>query len=262
MLVYIIDNLTKRREMMRRSINLTIMFSLVIVCTQISSASPIIMDYGAEAYVYTFIDHGGTPDSDTRYVSSTNAMAKANTRSGYYNGPDDGTIYSYMETSITGSFDSLGAQIVSNIKGWENPQAGASTGNGYTSMLGTIEVGYPAGTGDLMLTVDADVIVAEIPPPYAPLYMWDWWDWSFKIWDSDPDNPLALLNDNNLTADIAVTGGQILNIQFYHEAGIQDRVSIWPEDGLSGIVTIDMMVAPEPATLLLFGLGAIMLRKK
>jgi len=50
-------------------------------------------------------------------------------------------------------------------------------------------------------------------------------------------------------------------MQFYYEAGI-DEYSQWPDAGMESTVTVDLSAVPEPATILLFALGGVVLLKK
>jgi hypothetical protein len=252
-----------RTRTVKKTNLLFILLLLAGTNTVMSSTYPVTLNYDAEAYAYAYAEWVYV-DFYAAHNFSTNREARVGviaTAPGY---DFDNVQYSYTRTTIIGVYDITGVQIVSTIKGdgcrdgTEVFEWGGGSGNGYTSLVGTIEIGY---AGDMAtLTADADVVVTEITPSDPLYYNLDWW---LKIWDDDPDNPLTLLNENNMLANLNVPGGQLLNIEFYHEAGIEQYAG-WPEteEGMSSIVTIDLTAIPEPATLLLFTLAGLALLRR
>jgi len=211
---------------------------------------PISLDYDAEAYAYAYANG----ESQERQLISHNDKAEVSVEAsewicvdGGFQGLDScGYQLSATSARVEGIHDYNGARIISTLKGrgewdfWEEggysaSGTGGGDGNGYTSLAGTIGIaifeGYPRGSAGLTLRVGATIVGG---PPGA----WDGWDWWLKIWDDDPDNPLVLLNDGSMSADLEVVAGQVLRVEFYHEA----RQTGWPEAGLENTVTIGLEV--------------------
>ena len=47
-----------------------------------------------------------------------------------------------------------------------------------------------------------------------------------------------MINDSNRSANINVSAGQIINVEFYHEAGRNG----WPQEGLESTVLVDLYI--------------------
>jgi hypothetical protein len=206
-----------------------------------------ILNYDAEAYAYAHVYEGGG-DSDTVQDFSINEKAQVHARAfecdESWCGPQDNYI-SYCQDSDTQAgvwavYASNGASLVSTLKGWgswwwydecsgeRDSGDGGGDGNGYTSLVGTIEINTKT-----IMKLEA-VIDGSSPGS------WDSWDWWLKIWDDDPNNPIVLLSDSNMSADLDVLRDQFLNFEFYHEAG----ENLWPEDGLESTVLINLQIQP------------------
>jgi hypothetical protein len=225
---------------------------------------PIILDYEAEAYAYSHVENPGSDtDTDQEFTNNVKAEAKATAEAfdfGGGPGVDDYEYYgeSNAHTCAEGTYDSNGISIVSTATGWGRwswaiyPSGGQSrfgsgtgggSGNGYTSMAGTFTIGNfegcPQGSHGLTLKVNAEIF-GDAPGS------WDNWDWWIKIWDDDPNNPLVLLSDINMSVNLDVLAGQVLNFELYHEAG----KGSWPEADLGSTIVIDLyLLLPSIADL-------------
>jgi hypothetical protein len=219
------------------------------------------LDYNAETYAYAYASAIGNSDTDTDHDFSSNVKCLSSANANAYGsegcipmGEYSETEDSEMQVSSEGMDDLNGASVISNLKGWGwweqwescdnyyDSGTGRGSGNGYTLLTGTIEIGifegYPQDANGLTLKLDAE-ITGDSPGS------WDTWDWWLKVWDDDPCSPLVLLNDANMSMDLPVLAGETLNIEFYHEA---EEDSAWPEAGLDSTVTVDLNVCvPSPA---------------
>ena len=226
---------------------LTLAAAFLIVSSTVFAAgvSPVMLDYDAEAYAYAYTDFlYPTSDTDQSFSHNNKAGAAAHACSGEE--IELGRVWHFhcSDTSvvINGVYDFSGAELTSHIWGsglYEfhnyydvSYTPGGGNGYGYTSLAGTIEIGIfqgcPEGSSGLALQVDAKVAGDASSA-------WNSWDWWFKVWDDDPNNPLVLLNDSNTSASLDVLAGEVLNTEFYHEASS----ACWPEAGLESTVKID-----------------------
>lgn len=231
---------------------------------------PVTLDYGAETYVYAhaitqgFVTWPPVEDSDTDSDSSSNVKSESWAQAFADYSPLPGWEVEWQESNtragIEGNYDFTGAQLVSRLEGWGQwywfseiipgfgEGNGGGDGNGYNSLIGTIEIGifegYPQDANGLTLKLDSEV--TGNPPGN-----WDDWDWWLKIWDEDPCSPLLVLDDTNMSADLPVLAGEMLNIEFYHEAEEDSDpcgFDGWPEAGLDSTITVDLEVCvPGPA---------------
>ncbi|MHC4110088.1 MAG: LamG domain-containing protein [Planctomycetota bacterium] len=217
---------------------------------------PISLNYDAEAYAYA---HVGNPSNDSETKQDFSSIEKAQVQASaeafeailcspqmnfYTYGQNSDT-----RVSVEGIYDPNGARLVSTLQGWGSwswyddcsdsggSGTGGGDGNGYTSMAGTFTIGifggYPQASHGLTLRVDAEIF-GDAPGS------WGNWDWWLKIWDDDPNNPLALLSDINMSVNLDVLEGQVLNFEFYNEAS----KGSWPGAGLESTVLIDLYLLP------------------
>ena len=218
---------------------------------------PVVLNYSAQTYAYAYAVtlgyFGFAVDSDTDSDSSSNGKSEslAQARAIYSSSPawDVEWQKSNTHADVEGSYDPVGAWIVSSLDGWGQwyyysqfggwwgTGPGGGTGNGYTSLSGTMEIGIfencPQGSCGVILNLDA-ALTGDIPSSL------DNWDWYFKVWDTDPNNPLVVLNDGNMSAKLNVVTGEIYNIELYHEA----EENNWPTGGLDSTLTIDITAPP------------------
>jgi hypothetical protein len=220
------------------------------IVTVILEMLPIMLNYDAESYAYAHAvsPFGAASDTDTDQDFSSNSKVESLANADATYGPFPGWYSewqrSWTNDSVEGIFDAFGANLISTFKGWgewawfeegggADGGSDGGDGNGYASLEGTIEIGvfegYPQGSSGLILEFVAEVI-GDAPSS------WENWEWWLKIWDDDPNAPLALLNDSDTTSTIEVLAGQILNVEFYHEA----EEDYWPEEGLESTVMIDL----------------------
>jgi hypothetical protein len=227
----------------------------IAVTLFVMNASPVMLTYDAESYAYAHAvsPFGSTSDTDTDQDFSSNSKVESLAGADATFSPMPGWYSewqrSYTKDSVEGISDVNGANLISTFKGWgewgwfyegggADFGSGGGDGNGYTSLSGKICIGvfkgYPVGSSGLTLSIEAE-ISGDTPGSWGD---WDWW---FKIWDDDPNSPLVLLNDGNMSAALDVRAGQVLNIEFYHEAEEND----WPAAGLESTVGIDLTL-PVP----------------
>ncbi len=132
--------------------------------------------------------------------------------------------------------------------------AASGPGDGYgeakTSLVGELTVGtsdaFPAGAGGLTLLASAGRDEAD-------------WYWSLvfscRLVSTDPDNPFDItLDADNLSAEIAVLAGQVIQIEYTHNLTSNYATEYgW----------VDFTIVPEPATLGLFAIcSTALLRRK
>ncbi len=215
---------------------------------------PISLNYDAEAYAYAWAEVIGQCESDTieDFSNNSKAMAQAHAHLEYFEEYPVmcmvlGIADSYMDVSGEVVYGSDMVSLVSWFNGsgswsYDDTCSGSDSGpggegSGYSSLTGLIEIGifegHPLGSPGLKLKVDAEVTGDASDA-------WSNWDWWLKIWDDDPDYPIALLSDSNMSECFAVLAGQIFNFEFYHEA---EKV-YWPEAGLESTVVIDLYLLP------------------
>ncbi|MBW8041858.1 MAG: hypothetical protein FVQ85_17920 [Planctomycetes bacterium] len=219
--------------------------------------SPVLLNHDAEAYAYSHVDGIGGSDTDTAEDFSNNSKARAQARAnaGYCDmypifcelclfsssNMDVGgeVVYGSDMVSLTSRFRGSGGWSVNDSCGGDEDGLGGGDGNGYTSMAGMLTIGnfkcYPAGSSNVILKIDAEIL-GDGPS------RWGNWDWWLKIWDDDPNYPLALLSDGNISEYLDVLEGQVLNFEFYHNAHRLD----WPEAGLESTLEIDLRILPPP----------------
>jgi hypothetical protein len=213
------------------------------------------LDYNASAYAYA---HGSGNDSREILDNSINEAVQAQTHAGTYEieecnqtGIERYRQLSFADCSFEAIYDFNGTRLVSLIKGRgqglfisychpENNQMwqGGGDGNAYTWMSGTIDTTMLEGPSASTLSIDGDIFGNSQGE-------WDNWDWMLKIWGNDPNAPLAVINDSNLSAKLNVRAGQVFNIEFYHLAGS----SYWPQGGLESTININLDFLPIVADL-------------
>ncbi|MHC4154165.1 MAG: right-handed parallel beta-helix repeat-containing protein [Planctomycetota bacterium] len=214
----------------------------------VEGCAPVGLSYEAETYAYAGAYAGGEAgDSDTAQDSSTNSraecVANASDTYGEWCGPMNNYDYqgqeSHTRAGAEGACDSTGAMLVSALEGWglrdwrndctgsSGEAPGGGWGSGHCSLVGVIT------SGGSVLKVDAEII-GDVPGA------WDSWDWWFKMWDDDANNPVAVLNDGNTVVILDVSPGQLFNVELYHEAGH----GWWPAAGLDSTVAIDFSTTP------------------
>jgi hypothetical protein len=224
----------------------------------------IVLDYDSETYAYAYASAIGDSDTDTDHDFSSNVkcLSSANANAfgsegcipmGTYSETED----SEMQVSSEGLDDLNGASVISNLKGWGwwdrwltcdndyDSGTGRGSGNGYTLLTGTIEIGifegYPQDANGLTLKLNTEITGDSSAS-------WDTWDWWLKVWDDDPCSPLVELDGFNMSAGLGVLAGEVLNIEFYHEAEVDPGWPGWPEAGLDSTVRVDLNVCvPSPA---------------
>ncbi len=123
----------------------------------------------------------------------------------------------------------------SNNQSWN----GHGKGNGYASLQGTLTVGqfpgYPPGSSGMALRITAQVDGNDSAD-------WTGHNWWFKIWTEDPNAPIAVIDQNNLSAEIPVSSGATFNIKLYQDGNEVD----WPASGLSTTVNVNLNLIPDP----------------
>ena len=204
---------------------------------------PISLNYDAEAYAYADRDE---IETDIGFSTNGEARAQAHAHFEYLEPsvPCIGYIWriedSYADNSVEGVSGVDGAWLISTLKGWGEYSGGdectgytyggtgSGVGGGYTSLAGTIGI-------DISTTMKVEAAIDGSSPG-----SWDSWDWWFKIWDDDANNPIVVLNDSNMSANLEVLAGQTLNVELYHEGGTDD----WPVSGLESTLTIGLIVGP------------------
>ncbi|MBW8001314.1 MAG: hypothetical protein FVQ80_04760 [Planctomycetes bacterium] len=221
---------------------------------------PVSLYYDAQTYAYAWAQNpmsGGIDtdtDNDSSIHSKCTSLAYAYSLYEWYCAEFLRTPVwqrSYLQNSVEGISNSNTASVISTLHGWGNWESenictssrtsgnGGGDGDGYTSLTGQIAIGildgFPANISGPVLTINASII-GDLPG------QWNSWNWWFKIWDDDPNNPLVTLNGSNTTASLDVITGEILNIEFYHEAG----QIVWPAAGLNSTVQINMELEMPP----------------
>ena len=234
--------------------------------TAIVSADNINLSYKAETYAYSYAlakysDTGG--DSDTAENEEMNSKSEclASAFDSYDPYPRIYQQNSHTQATMEGISDAAATRLVSRLKGWglwneafplvSGP--GGGNGNGNTYAWGGLGINCPEGWSDLTLSLEAK-ITGDAPEA------WDDWDWHFSILESllPSSKTLLKLDDNNMTANLAVLPEQTFGFEFYHEAGRNN----WPETGLDSTVEVNLNLVPEPCTLSLLGLGGLALLRK
>lgn len=201
---------------------------------------PVSLNYDAEAYAYADKDE---IEQDIAFSTNGEARAQAHAHFQYVGDPPcyDWRIEdSYADNSVEGVSAVEGAWLISTLKGWGEYSGGddctgytyggtgSGVGGGYTSLAGTIGI-------DISFTIKLEAAIDGSSPG-----SWESWDWWCKIWDDDANNPVVVLNDSNMSANLDVLAGQILNVELYHEGGTYS----WPESGLESTLTIGLIVGP------------------
>ena len=204
---------------------------------------PINLNYDAEAYAYADPDE---TETDTGFSTNGKAQAQAHAHFEYLEPSSPCIGYRwwiediYANTSVEGVSGVEGVWLRSTLNGrgeWSNGDectgesnsgTGCGMGGGYTSLAGTIGI-------DISFTMKVEAAIDGSSPG-----AWDSWDWWFKIWDDDANNPIVLLNDSNMSANLEVLAGQILNVELYHEGGTEG----WPVSGLESTLTVGLIAGP------------------
>ena len=214
--------------------------------------SPFALDYTAITYanVYAEAPHGtGESDSQSSTTTNSSCTSEADAISPGFElmCPQIQGVYYSNVSSLTattqGEYHSTGASFASMISGsgswsWHddcssssNSGEGTGQGDGTTTLTGTIAIGElshdPNITEVKDLTFESTSNISG---------SWDIRDWYFKVWDSDPDNPIVLLDDLHDSASLTVYEGQVFNIELYH----MSEESFWPESGSESTVDIQI----------------------
>lgn len=241
---------------MRIGIISVVVSGIVLVCSGAGFAVELTLGYQAETHAYAYAQMSFTDDSHTDHDNSSNSpcQSKANAYVWLYEGGPGVDDYeewaeSRCEVNAGATQDSGTVVLTSKIKGWGRwgwdyypagggqgthyEADGGGNGNGYASLQGTISVGeipsYPPGVPGPALAIFAHADGNTSG---------DWYDhtWWLKIWTEDPNNPLAVLDQNTTSAEISMESGDVFNFTFYH---FSEKFE-WPENGLSTSVSIQI----------------------
>ncbi|MCD4831962.1 MAG: PEP-CTERM sorting domain-containing protein [Anaerohalosphaeraceae bacterium] len=169
-------------------------------------------------------------------------------------GTNTDTSVDYWEDSSNGyvelnSYSNAMGGSDSPYGSWHRAEARASIG-------GSLEVGtsgsFPAGAGGLSL----EIIVEELYAGWNPVFS----DWELELSSDDPLNPFNIVMNWGISMEeiIPVLAGQIVNVEFWCEGGTDDMDMFDAgSEFLAGFTII-----PEPAAILIFSLGGLILRKR
>lgn len=202
--------------------------------------TPLSLDYQAQTHAYTYaeIPHSGSEHS-TDDDSSLNSRCVSYASASIFDSVAFAT--SYFDAITSGNIDSGEVSLSTQLRGdCSSNVSGSCNGNGYTSLQGTLSVGQfpgcPSGTPGLILEITAQVN-GDV------LTNHNWW---FKIWTDDPNNPLVIIDQNNMSVDLPALSDDTFNIMLYH-IGEEN-----PNPGTEYVVstTIDIDISAVPAPLL------------
>jgi len=166
----------------------------------------------------------------------------------------------YCDAQVGGISNSEVIQFTSGLDAWGADDFIGGQTDSATNFIGTITVGdsfeFPFGS-PLTLSTSIDVTFWWDEIGTQPSFYW------IKIWGDDPENPLVY-QESMLTPTYTETiltnviAGQSLNIESSHYA------TEWLGHHFYSVqeLQINFSITPEPATLLLLGLGAVMLRRR
>ena len=152
-----------------------ILFAILIISVPCAAGIgdpnlPITLDYNAQTYAYAYAEtlgyFGYATDSDTDSDSSSNVKCESLAQAWADYGPLPGWEVEWQRSNthadVEGSYDPVGAWIVSSLDGWGEwywfseifpgfgTGPGGGEGNGYTSLSGTMEIGIFEMLGYLM----------------------------------------------------------------------------------------------------------------
>ncbi|MGA2092954.1 MAG: LamG-like jellyroll fold domain-containing protein, partial [Sedimentisphaerales bacterium] len=242
-----------------------VLLSMILLCqVRADDFIPLTLDYQAQthAYAYNILEWCGQTDSRTDNDNSINSLCQSSAyaHAFYYDGGPGVPDHYYGAESVfnaqTEGIENLGTvKLKSKLDGWGDQYhscadcdppindiiMGSGEGNGYTSLEGTLTVGqfpgYPAGSSDMILKISTQVSGNSSGA-------WQSHSWWLKIWTVDPNAPIAIIDQNNLSEAITISTGDILNIKLYQAASTDN----WPAAGLNTNITVMLyLIVPNIA---------------